>query len=559
MTQEREQSDEKISLGQRVVTLASRAILLTIVGGGAGMFLWQAYESDGKVREYERVTDQYRRAIDQIPSEIASGLDKILGQIKPANFDPNTLNAEAELNPQGFDAQQTAYLFHRTTDALNSAFYEFARRPDTENVLPIFRQIALEHLFGGLQSLNIIYPEQKATFSSEDGKMIVVLDNERYDISQPLQFQVLFALTSLKLDEAGLDADLNRPSLWNKETMLYQKAGNNLNQQAVVWLKNQNLEVGLLEKGLLLADPQSLATFARVLKWTNQLGYPNPRIGIFNPDQKWGGRYLGRLDPLTNKPTTIDYLDPYGLVDSLVHEIGHGVEDFNSINNSEFSLKAFGGMITEVEKVNWAQVQNTDKYKPYLSKDQENPRKEQYATLFTEYFSRGEIFRAKISELTDTDPAAADILKTSYNFFKNLFDGRSFLNGGITPEDLEQQFKANLASEEKVYAIGKQALILDKAQENPGVLLRQFAGGGVSPETMAVFDNDWIEIIDGPILVSRQVFNFKTGKYDTENTNWWKVKLNRQSSQNYLRVGRQKDATGWIAEKYLGESWSNKK
>lgn len=514
----------------RVSRITNAFFLVFVLGGGSFATSWNIWN-----------LIQSQRDLGQLYKDASNRFDERFNPPRFPDFDPQTLNSE--LNLQNVDLPQRLSQLQRKTDSLNETFFEVAKRPNTEtaNIETTFRQIATEHLFDYLQLFNIHSPEVKAVSVTESGRPGVRFGGEFYDLSNPLQFQALFAVTSLKLEAATLDKEINQTTSQTiRENLMLKRSRNILNQKAAGWLKNQDIQLGFGENGALLATPTSLADFARTIQLINNLGYPIPRTGIFGPNPNYGGIYVGK-SVSSSESTIIDYLNPYGSLDALVHEAGHYVSDVSASVNPQFSQAAFEMVVIQAETENLPAVRDPKNVHYFLAAPQRNDRKEQYAELFAQYVKNGKAVRDKLTKLRSDDPAAARILEAEYNFFKMLFQGKEFVEGGYTQEELNEQIITKaIVDEPKIYKTGQQIIIVDNDTKHPGILLRNMPAGQVSPDSPAVFNHDVVKIVDGPFVIKRQyVFNEKTLTEKIEDVNWW-------------RVTAGSGTTGWVDEKWLG-------
>ncbi|MCL5784768.1 MAG: hypothetical protein M1142_05475 [Patescibacteria group bacterium] len=538
----------------KALELAANTLVAFTILGTSGCTAWSIWN-----------TIQDRRQIEELYKKASATLDERFNPHFPS-FNPGNINLEPD--QQKIDLQPKLFQLRKETDILNGAFFEFAKRPNAElaNAETTFRQIATEHLFDYLQLLNTTNPQQKAIFVNKNGRSEVQLDNEIYDLSNPLQFQTLFAVTSLKLETASLDQEIDKTTdQTTKEILLRRKSITMLSQQSAIWLKDQDIRLGIAENGILLASPLSFASFARTLQLTNDLGYPLPRTGIFGPNPKYGGEYLEK-DSISSKSTIIDYLDPYGSLDSLVHETGHYVSDVSTSIRPQFSQSAFEAQALQSETGGLATVRDPKNVHYFLADRERNNRKEQYAELFAQYITKGKVVREKLIQLQSDDPAAAQILQAEYDFFKTFFQGREFIEGGFTQAEINQQIvkitkEAETAitqelPKKRVYTVGEKVTIVDKDTKRPGILLKDLPNNPTKADSPAVFDYDVVEIIEGPVeLATEYNLDKKTMTFIPKNSKWWKVQLKMQGGQSYSRIGFRGGETGWIEEKWLGDTY----
>lgn len=497
-----------------------------------------------------------------------SDINAFFGKPYLPSFSPDSLTLEP--NREGANLPAEISHLQRKTDSLNGSFFEFARRQDAEASFDIFRQIAIEHVFDYLNLLNAVNKQTASV--DQHNKLQVSLDQESYNLSHPLEFQALFSMSSLKLEAANLDQEINKATdEANRKSLRERKNKNTLNQEAILWLKQQNLNISLSENGVLLATPNSLANFARALQWNNKLGYSYPRTGLFGPSPDVGGSFL-KKGPYSSQSSIIDYLNPYGDLGSLIHEIGHFISEAPEIRNPDFPLEAFDKAMKSAEKGNLQAVKRKNEIHYYLAKEQREKRYEQYAGFFAEYFVNGTILRTRIAQMESDDPAAAEILRVAYSFFKQLFQGAEFINDGLTQDDLNQQAVDEIITQtnpsastlkpeiimpvppQRFYAVGKRVTVIDKDIQRPGILLKDEPKGPSRTDLPAVFDHDIVEIIEGPVeIVTAYELDEKTMVFIPTSAKWWKVQIKMQGSQSYSKLGFRDGENGWIEERWLGD------
>lgn len=537
----------KISIQSRwaktTILLAGLAIM-SAPGASIGFTLGSALTSK-----------QIRNQSDNSFETLKQTYESIFGKPQFEPLDPNSLNTKTEIAAENINFATELWLFNQNTANLNGAFNEFAQRPNTENSLEVFHQIAVDHLFKGLRLLNKAAKRQVAEYLNADpGQLQVKLDGQIYDLNNSFQFQTAFALTSLKLEAIAIQMDLNNIAAEEKRAEVLAKSAKNiLDQEILLWLKNQNLNNGFTKDSLLLIEPQSLSRFARTLKLIDNLGYPPPRAGIFGPDAKYGGRFVAKGE-LSSEHTTIDYGDRYGSINSLIHELGHYLAEVSKETNPEFSQSAFNKLLDQVERENLPTVANKETVHFYTPPDYRINRTEQYAYYFEEFVNNGENLRGKISQKRQEDPYAANILDAEYDFFKRLFKGKEFIVDGLTWEELQTRIKKDkpVAEKQKSYQIGQIVTISDNDTRRPGILLRPSPNGPIYTDSKAVFDQDDIQILEGPFVIKHQTWD-QQGKPIFVDINWWKVKIIYQPPNSSQLVGSQYGEKGWISEEWFGE------
>lgn len=487
-----------------------------------------------------------------IIKEIRNSSNQIFGQPIVRQFDPNSLDAALESKIDIDRLSLEIQIFQTENTTLNIAFWQFAIRPNNQDVIERFHQLATERLFEGLRLLHQAENPKVAQLVKNSQKLQVRFDDHFYDLNNPWQFQVLFALVDLRLEKFALQSELKAKRI--KEEEYLELANHNvLDWQAISWLTNQELKTGFTKNSLLFVDAKSLARFARILKEINQLGYPAPAFGFFGAHPSSGGGFIPKDNSDFSDHTAFDRIDQFGSVDSLIHEIAHHVAKVSAGINSQFSQSSFNQLMDNAERTNLPSVREKHEIHFYAPLSERDSRVEQYAYFFEKYVNNGDGLRAAIAQIRQKDPAAANILQAEYDFFKRLFKGKEFARDGLIADQLKlpQQELTPPATEIKpTYQIGQRVIIHDKDTDRPGIFLRPSPAGHVETDTKAVFDGDDVEILEGPFVIKRQNWD-KQGKPILEDVNWWKVRIKYQEELGYSKIGYQ-DGEGWISEEWLG-------
>lgn len=529
------QDQQKVSLITKAVTSATIMGVPAVIGGivGFGISITCGFEEGRKT------------------------FGHVFDKPKQREFKPEQLNAQLASVQEAVDIQVGKYFFQKKAENLNAAFWEISLRKNPNESINLLHQIAIEHLFEGFRLLNRISSQPIATYVEDSPGLQINFDGKAYDLNNPFQFQIVFALTSLKLDEKVQSEDLeneieihpksasanNSERVQNLQTEIHL---NHLDQKAIIWLNEQYPSTGFTPDSILFINPQSLARFARTLRLLNQLGYPYPRIGLLGPNAQFGGMFVEKGYYASNH-TVVDYADRFGSVDSLVHEFGHYVAKISTDVNPEFSQGNFNQLMDRIETTNLPLVTNENEVHFYIPAKYRKDRKEQYAYFFESFVNDGEGLRKNIAYKRNEDPAAANILNAEYDFFKSFFQGKEFVRDGLTQEELTIKRQP-----EKSYSIGQRIIIADTDQERPGIFLRPSPAGAITPDTPTVFDGDDVEIVEGPFVIKRQTWDDQ-GKPIIIDKNWWRVRIYFQEALGRTKVGRQTGAEGWISEEWFGK------
>lgn len=502
-----------------------------------------------------RLEQEYGEKLQQFYESNRQYFDDIFAQRKLETPTTDSLAGQLEIRTvaSSDNTQFEVRTFNKRGDDLNLMFAEFAKRRDGQESLPTFRQIALEHLFDGLRILNSAKDDRVAEAVVSPDKLQVKLDGHLYDLTDPWQFQMVFALTSFKVNAADFEISLNNPNYADiRKQILKQLAKNELNQESILWLKDQELKTGWVPDGALLLNPNHLANFARALKLVGELGYPTPRFGFFGPHDKYGAIFLGE-DQYTSTHTIINYANWGGIINFLVHEVGHDISWLSAKINLAFSQEAFNRLMDQVERTNKPLLkENKNPLDLYAPEGSANKRIEQYANLFSAYLVEGDSLRKKIEYLRAEDPAAANILEAGYNFFKEWSNGQEFDEDILTEKEITARLEILQPKKEaKNYQINQLVSIVDKDSQRPGILLRLSPAASIQVDSPAVFDEDNVRIIEGPLITKRQNWDSQ-GRPFLEDVRWWRVRIVDQSSESYSLVGNRYGEEGWVQESWFG-------
>ena len=97
----------------------------------------------------------------------------------------------------------------------------------------------------------------------------------------------------------------------------------------------------------------------------------------------------------------------------------------------EVSLENYQMIVESAQLLYQDQV--TDPNNQFVTDYAKENIKEDYPETFTWYFWHGDDLRARLEELKSIDPSSYQIVKTKYEFFKNVvFEGEEFANFGST-------------------------------------------------------------------------------------------------------------------------------
>ncbi len=439
------------------------------------------------------------------------------------------------------DLQYQIIRYQSQTNSLNLAFYELAKREALQKSIPEFRQVALEHLIEGAIIVNEANNQKivKIVKSDEEVAKIAIGEVE-YNLNNLFEFHQAFALIDNKLKIAGIQWDLKqnhnhtqKESEQLKEALLEYS----LNESALLWLKNQKLAIGFIQNSTLLVDTDDLATLARLLMFCKENDFGIPHI-LFAGTNQYGGQYFSK-GPSISRDTAVDYTLS-GDIDSLIHEIGHHI----SFINKEHSLEKFTMLMDEIEKKHLPKVKDRNNLWFFAE-----PRVEQYAYLFAYYFESGELMQKEISDLQNSDPAAAEIVATQFAFFKDLFKGKTYARNGLTNQDLTPKVE-----KPQKYEVGQSVRISDLNKEHPGIILRNELAGPIEKNMPAVFNRDRVKLLSGPFVTLESRWDESQGKNVNSEVAWWYVSIEFQTLDSYSQVGHlgYQKTEGFIRQEYLG-------
>ncbi len=189
----------------------------------------------------------------------------------------------------------------------------------------------------------------------------------------------------------------------------------------ILWLANKRgLDIEVEEDALAFLRNDGMLNLSRILQKIDFLGYPLPQE-IDYVQQFGHGNAVGKYLSSDEK---ILLTGDEGSGTS-VHEIGH----HQSYENEDFSQSKYDMTITGIEDEVMAQGMVTGLSKFTVEYGKTN-NKEDYATVFEWYFTKGKEFRDKIKTEFLAQSPEYKFLVRKYEFMKELFQGGEFLYEG---------------------------------------------------------------------------------------------------------------------------------
>ena len=425
--------------------LGATAMGIGTIGTGTYLMINFFEQQHQIVQDLSRKTNQ---AIDKTDQSVKD-MEDLLGKSFQRPIDPNILNKVNNEDTTPINLSFEFRSFETKRYHLNDTFYELTVRPNTEPAIETLQQIATEHVLKGMNTVNETKNAAVFEYLEETDGLKVKTDNRVFDLKNPLDFQIVYGLTYFRLERLDLEEQSRKTEEYGFEIIIdgesskdtSQKAIliNELNENALLWLKDSNIPVNFSQNSLLLADQESLANFAKTLKLTQNLGFPPPRINLLGANPKYGGIYLPH--GFTSRESIIDYSDKYGSVDSLTHELGHYISHTADDFNPKLSLKSFTETMEATERENPTNTKDKSLLFFYLLDEQRNAainnKGEEYAYFFSKYLTSGIGLKGSIESIKEQNPHIAAIMQAQYDFFKNTLG--EFSHGVLTKEDLASQ------------------------------------------------------------------------------------------------------------------------
>ncbi len=270
----------------------------------------------------------------------------------------------------------------RFVDEIASAWLETKPNIATEK--------ARQHLIDGVFLARLVLPLEEAYRIQIDkvGEKIN-LEGHLFDLNKPLHFQLLASILEFKFK--------NRLQDWQYQE---EQKGNREIIQDLFWLSEENPPITIESQTFGFLDGNYLKYLSRTLQALKIAGLPFPqKISESDSVVYEIGRFLFNLA----------FLDPAN-------------PRFKKISQDEYKNQT---------------TESLNKYSPGI-KNRDNLRispqlpstlEEDYALTFERYVLNGSDFRTWVEFLKDWDPAAHQVLKGKYNFFREGL-GLEFTNEG---------------------------------------------------------------------------------------------------------------------------------
>jgi hypothetical protein len=446
--------------------------------------------------------------------------------------------------------QEVKRIYQRTFD-------EAVKFDNSNEIIEPLRQLAIGHTFYGAELVNRVFYPSKFEVDYESNKL--TFNGTSYDLSQPREFHLASAIVDVLISRGywSREVECDDPNCREEAHRLIKEADEDLGNLSYVSSKINNIY--FTQESFLYFPKELFVAISKITKTLENHGYPQPKtIIVAKASEDSAGTYVEHDNP--NSPNTI-ILRGNSYDFDIIHEYGHFLLDTshydeNSPTTQKTSIENYR-KIVEVAQILYGN-QATDLQNHYVSDYAQKSIKEDYAETFAWYFWRGDDLRAKLEELKTKDPVAYEILKTKYDFFKNVvFEGEEFHNKGVSFVE-ETQKTTEAETKEQVqtnYQIGDLVRIVDEDQGSPGILLRPQPIAGIDYKDQswpAVFNGDEVEIIGGPEEIIRYIFNYETNQWVEVKESWWEVKISWQGTQSYRLLGW-KEGEGWISEIWFDE------
>jgi len=255
----------------------------------------------------------------------------------------------------------------------------------------------------------------------------------------------------------------------------------------ILWLaNNRDLDIEVKEDAFAFLQSEGMLNLSRILQKMDSLGYVMPEeidyVQQFGHDTAIG-KYISSQNRIL-----ITGDEGSG---TSVHEVGHNQAD----ENEAFSQGAYDFKITGVEDAITARGMVTG-LSQFTEEYGNTNNKEDYATVFEWYFTRGKEFRDKIKAEFLAQSPEYEFLKRKYEFMRELFNGEEYLYNGMP-------FRPEIGD---VFSISK-----PNSLQN-GIILRSSPDFNKDPldgenELVVVLNNERVRIIN----TSQEEMNLQTG------------------------------------------------
>lgn len=201
--------------------------------------------------------------------------------------------------------------------------------------------------------------------------------------------------------------------------------------QDLLWLSEQNFQIGFDEFSSVLPTEEKLISTARLCKKFVELGYPIPKIKFELELKDASGRYIKDFDLFEIAGIGVNIGDEKIVVgnegqgQTVVHELAH----FQADVNNKVNQNKFDAAVSRAQKT--ANLQEEDVKKSHVTGYATTNNREDYAETITTYYWYGDDFRRKLNELRDNESPEYSILKARYDFAKAFFNGEEYTSDGI--------------------------------------------------------------------------------------------------------------------------------
>ena len=446
-----------------------------------------------------------------------------------------------------------------TKTAYEKTFQEAINFNNAREIIKPLRQIAINHTLYGAQLINKtrIFPQIETEYELN---RLTIEGGIVFNLNEPRDFYLASAIIDSRISFI----------FWSREVLSddpkrAEKAKKALDETKIdlfnlYYLRDKIDNLYFTNDSFLYFPKELFVSIAKITQSFERHGYPIPKtILVAGAGEDQGGFYVTHNQP--NSPFTVVIRS--NIWDGgIVHEYAHFLHDarhFDSQNKektTKVSLENYQQVMEAAKLLH--QNQSTDLKNQYVSEYAMDGVDEDYAETFMWYFWYGDDFRTKLEELQFKDSAAYAILKTKYDFFKNVdFEDEEFHNKGIslngeTGLEVDSKIRDQIQTD---YQIGDVVTIVDEDEENPGILLRPQPVASIDYKDQswpAVFDGDEVEIIGGPEEFVRFITNNETGETTPIEENLWRVRISWQGAQSYRLLGWI-NGEGWISEIWFGE------
>ncbi len=345
--------------------------------------------------------------------------------------------------------------------------------PDT---LAFIRQKREELIIQGARVANLFGGDIK--LDVEGSKKALTIDGNVFDFSIPYHIFLADAI----IEEFLIS---EHPYLAKSERLASRK-----NLGDLMWLARQNLPIQVSEFTFSLPVEDHFINAARFYRKLNELGYltsESVRFKRYEAKDAGAGWHTPDVEIVVTNNS-----DGYTIIHEEAHRLAYESRSkIPSISDETFNREVMSAM----GKSNHLGWDGPDAYiNPGVIFDEEKNIKlpedilvEDYAETISFYFSRGELFRRKLTELRINNSPYYPVLKAKYEFGKKVFKGEEYVGGEVFNPTEGDVFRISDPDTQKGRYVGLWG--------EPSLINQDGNQIGI------VMDTDKVRIVEGPVEI----------------------------------------------------------